>query len=213
MSARARRRTPAPMRNGRSRRSLCGRCSFLPTPLFLKRIDHLARHIALIVLGENRLGSHLTRRRKDAFGDNALTLSKQVRQQTLIRHFEIMRAVGKDERDVLVRGLDDRAGLHEAADAQPRARSDRFLSDFGRAVEEHDAVAQRIKRKASRRADDGEGCADESKAAAATGQLASPRPRLRASASRLATALASDASALCASTSAALALSASCSTV
>ena len=181
-------------------------------PCFLERLDDLARHIALVVLGEDRIGAHLVGRLQHALGDHALTLAEQVRQEALIGDLEIMGAVGDDERDRLAGGFDHRAGLHQAADAQPRPRPQRFLNDFGRAVEEDDAVAQRIEREARRPADDDERGGDQRKAAAAAGQLASPRPRSCASASRLATAFGSGASALRASASAALALSASCST-
>ena len=58
--------------------------SFLPAPLFLQRVDDFARHIALVVLGEDRVGAHLAGRREHAFGDHALTLAEQVRQETLI---------------------------------------------------------------------------------------------------------------------------------
>ena len=99
----------------------------LPAALFLERVDHFARHVALVVLGEDRLGAHLAGRLEHAFGDHALTLAKQVRQQTPIGDLEIADAVGDDERDLLVRGLDERAGLDEAPDTQPRARRRCFL--------------------------------------------------------------------------------------
>jgi hypothetical protein len=58
---------------------------FLPaSALFLERVDHLARHIALVMIGENRIGPHLAGRLEHAFGDHPLTLAEQVRQQTLI---------------------------------------------------------------------------------------------------------------------------------
>ena len=78
---------------------------FLPAPLLLQRIDDLARHVALVVLGENGLGADLAGRVQHALGDDALTLAEQVRQEALIGDLEIMRAVGDDEGDVLVRRI------------------------------------------------------------------------------------------------------------
>ena len=71
-------------------------------PCFFKRFDHLARHVALVMLGENGLGAQLAGRLEHAFGDHALPLAEQVRQQALIGHFQVMRAVGEDEADLLV---------------------------------------------------------------------------------------------------------------
>src|ERR1700691_3409750 len=94
-SERGPRRARGRGRNGRSRRSWLGDVlPFLPAPLFLQRLDDLARHIALVVLGENGVRPQLIGGRQHALGDYALTLAEQVRQEALVRDANIVGAVG-----------------------------------------------------------------------------------------------------------------------
>ena len=52
--------------------------SLLPAALLLQRFHDLARHIALVVLGEDRFGAQAPRRLQHPLGDDALSLAEQV---------------------------------------------------------------------------------------------------------------------------------------
>src|SRR5260370_31323681 len=208
-SARARRKARARGRNGRSRQSWLGDAlPFLPAALRLERLHDFARHVALVVLGENGLGAQLTGRFQHALRDHALTLAEEVRQQALISDRKLVGAVGDDEGDALAGQFDQGVGLDEAADAKARGGLHGFLGDFRRAVEEYDVVSERIERNRGGGGNDRERDGDQREAAASAGPLAPPRPRSRAGASQLTTAFAPGPSALRASASAALAFSA-----
>ena len=57
-------RVMAEFRDHRTCRSRVLRFAFLPAPGLLQRIDHLARHIALVMLGEHGVGRQIRRRRR-----------------------------------------------------------------------------------------------------------------------------------------------------
>src|ERR1043165_1277540 len=71
------RRALARARNVRAQRSL--RFALLPAPGLLQRIHHLARHIALVMLGENRIGLKQPIGADFAFDHDALPFAEQVR--------------------------------------------------------------------------------------------------------------------------------------
>src|SRR5581483_4890034 len=73
-----------------------------------------------------------------------------------------------------VRGLDQRAGLDQAADAQVRARTHVLFGELARAIEEDDAVAQRVKREARGEGDDAKRDADQSKPPSLPRHVSSP---------------------------------------
>ena len=179
-------------------------------PCFFSDFDDLARHVALVVLGENLVAGDAARSGEHALDDDALALAEEVRNVGEARAEAVdrdgLRAIGHDEGEAVV-GAGDRALLDQSADPEPRPRLDVLFGDFGGSEEQRQAVLHRVKAEADGAADHRQGGGDQGEAAALPGQLASPRPRSRASASRLATALASGPSALRASASAALALS------
>src|SRR5260370_39856070 len=185
-SARARRKARARGRNGRSRQSWLGDAlPFLPAALLLERLHDFARHVALVVLGENGLRAQLTGRFQHALRDHALTLAEEVRQEALIGDRELVGAVGDDERDALAGQFDQRVGLDEAADAKARAGLHGFLGDFRRAVEEYDVVSERIERNRGGGGNDRERDGDQPEAAASAGPLAPPGPRSPAGGAQL----------------------------
>ena len=59
-------------------------------PCFFSEFDDFARHVALIVLGQDRFGAKLARRFQHAFGDDALPFAEQVGRQSLIGNFHIL---------------------------------------------------------------------------------------------------------------------------
>src|SRR5260370_20590056 len=141
-SARARRKARARGRNGRSRQSWLGDAlPFLPAALRLERLHDFARHVALVVLGENGLGAQLTGRFQHALRDHALTLAEEVRQQALISDRKLVGAVGDDGGDALARQFYQGVGLDEASDARPRAGPPGSLADLRPAVLEYDVVS------------------------------------------------------------------------
>ena len=179
-------------------------------PCFFSDFDDLARHVALVVLGEDLVAGDPAWSGEHALDDHALALAEEVRNVGEARAKAVdrdgLRPVGHGESEPVV-GANDRALLDQSADPEPRSRLHVLFGDLRGRQEQREAVLHRIKAEADSAADHREGGGDQSKAAALSAQLASPRPRSRASASRLATALASGASALRASASAALAFS------
>ena len=158
------------------------------------------------------IGAELAAALQNALRHHALPFAKQIGQQALVGNGDVAGVVGDGEGGVLAVALDQRARLNEAANAQARARRKILLQDFGRTVEEDDAVAQRVKRQRGGAGDDAERDADQGERLPrrVTAQL--PSPNSRASASRSRPAAASPAIALRASAIACLALSVSCST-
>src|SRR5262249_4690830 len=70
------------------------RTALLPMPAFLQCVDDLARHVVLVVLGEDaRCG-------EDAIGaqlslcDSALSFAEEIRQQALIDDPDVVFAIG-----------------------------------------------------------------------------------------------------------------------
>ena len=78
-SAPALRRARGRRRNGRFRRSLHRRrLPFLPTALFLERLDDLSGHVPFVVFGEDLIAAQPAVAGDNAFDDDALAFAKEV---------------------------------------------------------------------------------------------------------------------------------------
>ena len=110
----------------------------LPVPLLLEAVGDLARHVVLVVLGEHAVGLEGAGLVERAFGHHALPFAEQIGQQALIRDRDGVAAVGHREADLQVVAARDAAFLHQAAEADARARRDLLLDHVGRRIEEDD---------------------------------------------------------------------------
>src|ERR1700732_332434 len=123
-------------------------CHFTPFPpdaLFLQRVGDLARHVALIVLGENTVGVKEFVLTKRSLGDDPLSFPEKVGQKPRIGHHDILFFIGDGKADRPVALVDKRALFHEPADAQTLPGARRFLRELARPIEKDDIVAQRQK--------------------------------------------------------------------
>src|SRR5215510_4953899 len=184
----------------------------LPVTLLLQSVGDVLRHIGLVVLSEHAVGPKGTSRIEGAFGDHALPFAEKIRQQTLISDRNRTLAVGHLKTDGKAVAAPNAALLHEAANADARARFDVFFHHVGRRIEEDDGLLERAEHQSHREREHAERSTDEGEASLLAGHRAIPgaqpsRPSpLRRSSSRR-NLIASPASARRASTTAARALS------
>ncbi len=120
----------------------------LPVALLLQGIGDVLRHVGLVVLGEHGVGAEHARRIERAFGDDALPLAEQIRQDALVGDRQRRAAVGDGEGHREIVAALQRALLHQAAEAETLAGTEMLLGDHRRRREEHDGIAQRVQHQA-----------------------------------------------------------------
>src|ERR1700675_1464134 len=101
--------------------------SLFPEPLFLQRVRNFLGHVSFIMLGERGVGPEHAGGVERAFGDDALPLAKQIRENSVIGNRQRRAAVGNPEANREVVAMYQRARLHQPSQAEPPARCNMFF--------------------------------------------------------------------------------------
>src|SRR5450631_1876505 len=136
-----------------------------PNPLLLQSIGDLARHVALVMFGEDAIGMKNFVLTERAFRDDALPFTKEIGQHSGIGHTDLLFGVGNGEAHRAFPFTLERALLHEPANTQPLTFMRHLLCKLAWPVEKDDIVAQRQKNESQREAKHGERGGDQNETA------------------------------------------------
>jgi hypothetical protein len=115
--------------------------AFLPAAGSFQRVDDLARHISLIVLGEDGIGRKYPACTELAFRNDSLPFPEEVRDNALILHGDVGFPIRHREPHEQVVATLYAARPNKAANAHAGARRRMFLGNIGRRIKENDRIS------------------------------------------------------------------------
>src|SRR5262245_9393437 len=170
--------TPAPRHSDQAQESsgvthwVCS-LAFLPASGFLQGIDYLARHIALIMFGKDRVCGESAVRPEPAFCYYTLPFPEQVGHDALIVHGHISLAVGQGEAHLQIVAALYAAWFHQPADSHARPCRNMLFGEVSRRIKENNRIAESAKHQRDRNGKHTETCPDQNQSSLFTGHLVS----------------------------------------
>src|SRR5262245_41189566 len=147
--------------------------AFLPASGFLQGIDYLARHIALIMFGKDRVCGESAARPEPAFCYYTLPFPEQVGHDALIVHGHISLAVGQGEAHLQIVAALYAAWFHQPADSHARPWRDMLFGEVSRRIKENNRIAESAKHQRDRNGKHTETCPDQDQSSLLAGHLVS----------------------------------------
>src|SRR5262245_7748776 len=170
--------TPAPRHSDQAQESsgvthwVCS-LAFLPASGFLQGIDYLARHIALIMFGKDRVCGENAARPEPAFCYYTLPFPEQVGHDALIVHGHVSLAVGHGEAHLQIGAALYAAWFHQPADPHARPWRDMLFGEVSWRIKENNRIAESAEHQRGRNGKHTETCPDQNQSSLLTGHLVS----------------------------------------
>ena len=105
---------------------------FLPAPGFLQGVDHLARHVALVMFGKHCVGGENAAGLELALRYHPLPFPKQIGHDTLKVYGHVDLAISHGEAHLQIVAALNTARFHQPTNAHTRAWRNALFSEVGR---------------------------------------------------------------------------------